>query len=73
MEEKVEEHLSAEERAKNEALFDEKRQANIVKEALEKEDLDAIAWDKVKNFICSPWFPIFCILIIAFVYFFVNI
>ena len=72
MDEKVEEHLSSEERAKNEALFDEKGQDKVVKEALEKEEEEAIAWNKVKNVICSPWFPIFCILVIAFIYFFVS-
>ena len=64
MDEKVEEHLSMEERAKNEALFDEKGQANIVKEALEMEELEATTW---KNYVIL--FLGLCVIVLITLYF----
>jgi len=66
MEEEQNKAEIVEEMPKTDALFDEKGQANLVKEDIENDNVDL---SKIKKFISSPWFPIFCILFIALIYF----
>ena len=64
MEEEQNKAEIVEEMPKTDALFDEKGQANLVKEALESKEKDAIAWRKrIKYFIG------FCIAVILIFYF----